>query len=97
MDGGRMPSLRLSRPNLLRRPEGRPPPSSHFHPLVEPATLACAAPQGLIKIGQRQGANGLLNRDLLFLALLFLTLECFPFFSYHETHLGFNFLLRCRL
>jgi hypothetical protein len=39
-----VPQPRLGLPNMLRRPEGRPPPSHHFHPLVVPAALARATP-----------------------------------------------------
>ncbi len=37
-------SPHLCFPSLLRPPEGRPPPSSHFHCLAMPATLTGAAP-----------------------------------------------------
>ncbi len=43
VNGGGVHSPRLCSQSLLRRLEGRPPPSSPFHPLAVPAVFVCEA------------------------------------------------------
>ncbi len=52
VDGGGVPPPCRGLPRLLRRPEGRPPPSFHFRLLVEPTAMASAAPRKILTLPQ---------------------------------------------